>query len=306
MTNVDDRTPRRFGAWVAAVAAVLALLAGGLFWWMLGPREEPPASAASPTAVHTPASDTPTPAPSPTPIGFPADTAVYSVAELPQVDVYAVIPALPVDSAPFGAFTGELVRAAAERVPVWPDPTAEPVAALPRDHMFDGTTVPVVERQEHWVRVLLTGRSSTPSLGNPAQITGWLRVSDVEFSTTDTSVEVDLAGRTVDIVRRDGGHERIATDFGFGAQGTPTPTGRAFVMMVRTEPSFAYTRGHPLVYLSVQSPTLDGFAGAPVAVTAFHYHDARSGAISNGCLRVAPEAIQRLAQLPPGTPVVIR
>ncbi len=56
----------------------------------------------------------------------------------------------------------------------------------------------------------------------------------------------------------------------------------------------------------MQSPTLDGFGGANVAVTAFHYHDDRSGSISNGCLRVDPAAIEKLAQLPLGTPVIVR
>ena len=77
-------------------------------------------------------------------------------------------------------------------------------------------------------------------------------------------------------------------------------------MTIRIEEGLAYTRGHPIVYLSAQSPTLDGFAGASVAVTAFHYHDDRSGSISNGCLRVDPDAITALAQLPLGTPVIIR
>jgi len=41
-------------------------------------------------------------------------------------------------------------------------------------------------------------------------------------------------------------------------------------------------------------------------VTAFHYHDSHSGQISNGCLRLDAAAIDRLAQLPAGTPVFIR
>ena len=43
-----------------------------------------------------------------------------------------------------------------------------------------------------------------------------------------------------------------------------------------------------------------------MAITAFHYHDARSGSISNGCLRVGAEVTQALAALPDGTPVNIR
>ncbi len=71
-------------------------------------------------------------------------------------------------------------------------------------------------------------------------------------------------------------------------------------------PQFTYTRGNPIVYLSVQSPTLDGFDGANVAITAFHYHDWRSGQISNGCIRLDAAPIAKLAELPLGTPVYIR
>ncbi len=283
-----------------AVAAVVVIVAGVVVWRV---ASEPPAPAAAPSPPASAAPASPTPTPTPTVI---ADTTVYPLDGLPRIDVYAVIPALPVDTDPTGALSGEVVRAASAEIPVFAAPGTAPVAVLPRDHHFDGTTVPVISRDEAWAHVLLTGRAAMPSVGNPGQLTGWVRLQDVELSALPESVEVDLAARTVDIVGAGGARERIAEDFGSGTDATPTPLGRSFVMMVRTEPSFGYTRGHPLVYLSVQSPTLDGFGGAPVAVTAFHYHDARSGAISNGCLRLGPEAIDRLAQLPPGTPVVIR
>lgn len=285
-----------------AVAAVL-IAGAGIAVWAFADRAPAPVPAATAPPARTP---DPVPSATPTPTGFPANMASYPLDQLPQVDVYAVISALPVDADPYGALTGELARAVTDRIPVFADPTGEPVAALPRDHYYDGTTVPVIERQEHWVHVLLTGRAALPSAGNPGQLTGWVRAQDVELSTAEATVEVDLAARTIDIVTRDGARERVADDYAWGAEATPTPLGRSFVMMVRTEPSLGYTRGHPLVYLSAQSPTLDGFGGAPVAVTAFHYHDDRSGSISNGCLRLGPEAIDRLAQLPVGTPVVIR
>src|SRR5690606_5992422 len=114
-----------------------------------------------------------------------------------------------------------------------------------------------------------------------------------------------LTARTVDIVR-DGVAERVASDFAWGADATPTPIGRSFIMMTRAVPELGYTRGHPLVYLSVQSPTLDDFGGSDAAVTAFHYHDQRTGAISNGCIRVDESVIARLAELPLGTGVHIR
>ncbi len=285
---------------LAAVITVTALIVA----WVLQPGEAEPA-AATPAPTLTPTS-TPAPSPTatPTPTGPAADTTDYDLTGLPEVTVFAVIPELPVDDDPYGDVTGVAARATDAAETVFADPGSSHVATLPRDYVYDGTVVPVIEQYDAWVKVMLVGRQAFPSNGDPAQLTGWLRTQDVELSAQDAVVEVSLADRTVDIVRGED-RERIATDFGSGVDATPTPLGRAFVMTVRTEPSFAYTRGHPLVYLSVQSPTLDGFGGADVAITAFHYHDARSGAVSNGCLRMDADATEALAALPLGTPVVI-
>jgi hypothetical protein len=301
-------TPRprlRRPALIAGAVATAAVL-GGLVWWALASGDsgaEASAPPPTPSATATSAA-TPTPTPTPTPTGFAANTAGYDVTTLPQVNVFAVIPALAVDAEPFGAVTGESARPLGIGAPVWSDPADEPVAYLPRDFPFDGTTVPILERQEHWVQVLLVGRQSVPTQGDPSQVAGWMRDSDVEITSNPVEVRVDISERTVDIVRA-GVAERIATDFAWGDEATPTPMGRSYIMTTRVVEEYWYTRGHPIVYLSVQSPTLDGFAGADVAVTAFHYHDDRSGAISNGCIRLGPEPIAALAELPEGTPVII-
>ncbi len=299
--DVTDEEPssRRLAAraWVLiSTIAVLAIAIAVVVW----PRPD-----AAPQAARSDAGiQMSKPTPTPTPTGFPANTGAYDAAALPQADVFAILPPLPVDADPEAPFTGFTARAAADLVPIWADPLADPVAALPREYRYGGTTVPVIEQQEHWVRVLLTGRQSFPSAGNPAQLTGWLRISDVELAATDTTVEVSLSARTIDIVRA-GVPERIATDFASGTEQTPTPLGRSFIHLTEVT-SFDYTRGNPVVYLSVQSPTLDGFGGQDVAITAFHYHDDRSGAISNGCIRLDEAAIAKLAALPQGTGVVIR
>ncbi|KAA9111668.1 L,D-transpeptidase [Microbacterium rhizomatis] len=287
--------------WItAALVAVIGV--GAVTVWMLRPGES---AASAPVISPTPtATATPTPTPSPTATGYPANESAYDLGTLPQVNVFAVIPALPVDTDPYGAFTGEDATARAAGAPVFADPLGQPVAYLPADYTYGGTTVPIIERQANWVHVLLAGRQAVPSQGDPAQITGWLRAQDVVVAPLDASVEVNISARTIDIVRA-GIPQRIATDFGWGADATPTPHGRAFIMTTRVEQSFLYTRGYPLVYLSTQSPTMDGFAGADVAVTAFHYHDERSGNVSNGCLRVDPDTITQLAALPLGTPVTI-
>ncbi|GAA5204644.1 hypothetical protein GCM10025773_39620 [Microbacterium jejuense] len=297
------------GRWVWPVVALAAVLVvAGIGITLTAGRQGPAASTHSPTAVPTPTPThvrTPTPTPTPTADGLPANTGTYDVTTLPQVNVFAVIPALPVDDDPFTVPTAESAVARGVGAPVWADPTGEPVAYVPHEYPYGGTVLPVIEKQAHWVKVLLTGRQAVPSAGNASQLTGWLRTADVDLAPRSFSVEVSIAGRTIDIVHADGSHERIATDFAWGTERTPTPVGRTFVMTTRTVPEYAYTRGYPIVYWAVQSPTLDGFDGADVAPAAFHYHDNRSGPLSNGCIRVDPDAITQLATLPPGTPVMI-
>lgn len=295
---------RRWVVWlVGALAAMLVVAGIGIT--VMTRQPEPAASAPTPSAVPTETS-APTPTPTPTPDGFPANTAGYDITTLPQVNVFAVIPALPVDDDPFTQPSGETAVARGIGAPVWADPTEEPVAYVPHDYPYGGTVLPVVEKQAHWVKVLLTGRQTIPSQGDPGQLAGWLRTADVDLAASSgRTVEVSLANRTIDIVHADGSHERVATDFAWGTERTPTPVGRTFIMLTRAVPEFAYTRGHPIVYWAVQSPTLDGFDGADVAPTAFHYHDTRSGPVSNGCIRVDPDAITQLAALPPGTPVIV-
>lgn len=291
---------------VAGIVAAAAIATAAVVWWASTQSpEEPSVALVQPTSASPAPSRAPEPAPTATPTGPAANTQAYDTASLPGVDVFGIHPALPVDDDPLGELSEWRVRSIGPSAPVFADPSGSPVAALPRDYEYGGTTVPVIERQEHWVKVLLVGREAIPSVGNPAQLSGWMRVADVEFTTGDTVVEVSLSARTVDIVRA-GVVERIASDFGSGLEASPTPVGRAFIMTTRIEPSFGYTRGNPISYLSVQSSTLDGFAGADVAITAFHYHDERSGAISNGCIRVPAEATQALAALPDGTPVYVR
>ncbi|MDZ8202681.1 murein L,D-transpeptidase [Microbacterium sp. SSW1-59] len=295
---------RRNAGWMALAVAAVLVVTALIVAWIAQPGESRQ-TAATPAPVQT-ATVEPvrTPTATPTPTGPAADTTVYDLSGLPEVTVFAVIPELPVDDDPLGDVVGVAARSVEERAPVFAEPGGEPVAALPRDYVYDGTVVPVIEQYDAWVRVMLVGRQAYPSSGDPAQLTGWMRTQDVELTAQDAVVEVSLGDRTVDIVRGDR-RESVATDFGYGVEATPTPVGRSFVMTVRTEPSFAYTRGNPLIYLSVQSPTLDGFGGADVAITAFHYHDARSGAVSNGCLRIDAAGAEALAALPLGTPVVI-
>ena len=308
----DAARPTRRGRRMAWIAGVCAATIVAAYLAIVLPQPQPMASGAALGPVVPPtATATATHSPAPTPTAtagrkpFPANKKTYDLKALPQVNVFALLPALPLDDDAFGAFEGEAARALGNGAPVFADPKGQPVGYLAREYQHGGTTVPIVEKQKNWVKVLLAGRQAVPSQGSSAQVAGWLRRRDIQIAPTAAEVEVSISARTIDIVRA-GVPQRVATDFGWGRAQTPTPLGRTFIMTSAVVPGYEYTRGHPIVYFGVQSPTMDGFGGADIAVTAFHYHDHRSGAISNGCIRVDPAAITRLAELPLGTPVVIR
>lgn len=283
------------------VAAVVAVAVIPISILLVGGHEEPPASKPTPTEPDVPA-------PTSTPRGPAENDEWYGGGSYQTVDVFLVDEALPVDDAPHERGIGlSATPASADGAPVFADPEEEPVAWLPQEQRYGGTVVPVVEEHEHWVKVLLVGRQARAGDGDPGQLSGWLRKADIELAEQDNSVEVDLEAHTIDIVTGtgdDASRETVSTDFAWGTEATPTPMGRSFVMLTEVT-SFDYTRGHPIVYLSVQSPTLATFGGDDVAITAFHYHDLHSGDISNGCLRVDADAIEKLADLPEGTPVYI-
>lgn len=282
---------------MAGSVALALLVAGAVAFW---PKAEGRAPMPSPSASSTPSA-----APVAVPPQYPADAATYDLAALPPAQVYSVVPALMVDEEPGGDVLALSATAAGPSIPVFAEPGTPPVAQLPAQQVHDGTTVPVIEQHEHWVRVLLPARAGLPSAGVVGQTTGWLRTADVTLTENPFVVSVSLSAGTVSVTNA-GVSVYETAGFGYGVPATPTPLGRTFMMTTFVNPAAGYTRGEPIMALALQSPTLDGFDGASVAVTAFHYHDVRSGAVSNGCIRVDAATAQQLAALPLGTPVLIR
>ena len=293
---------RRRWSLVAGGAVALLAIAGGVTAFTLSQGTGTP-TANAPVAPEPKATPAPPPTRTPTPSPAPSATPepVYDLAGLPIQDAFAIQPQLPLDDEPGGGFTGLVAAPKADAIPVFASAdAAQPIAMLPRTNSYGDTAVPVVRFGDGLrAQVLLPGRQAAPS---PGQIAGWVRLADVQLTQAAATVEVNLRDRTLDIVHADGSHERVASDFGWGAPETPTPLGRTFIMT--TIPDAApYVRGHLVVYTGQQSQTIAGFDGASVAVVAFHYYDDRSGPISNGCIRLDAAAIDRMAQLPAGTPV---
>lgn len=165
----------------------------------------------------------------------------------------------------------------------------------------------VVERQGDWVEVQVPVR--------PNGTTGWVRLADVELTTTTRSVVVSLTERTLRVL--DDGVVLMDVPAAIGRGATPTPTGTFTVtdLVPSTDPAGPY--GPVALALDGHSEALDAFpsdnaGNAPDAVApvlAVHGTNRPSSvgqAASNGCPRLLNDQIVELARLAPaGTPVHI-
>jgi hypothetical protein len=229
----------------------------------------------------------------------PAQTVHLSAtqtSQLPLATTYGTTPAAPQDPAPFAAETGTVVHPTTTRV-IYARPGGPAVAELPVTELGSPTWVPVVQSQPGWDRILLPTR--------PDRSTGWIYLGGggLQSAYTPYQVDVDLAAYRVTIL--DAGRSLGSWTVAEGAPGTPTPTGRTFVLasLVPTQPTYS-----PLILpLGTHSDTLTTYGGGPGTVGLHGWPDASvfGHAVSHGCVRVPPAALRALSQVPLGSPVII-
>jgi lipoprotein-anchoring transpeptidase ErfK/SrfK len=218
------------------------------------------------------------------------------IARLPPATTYGTTPAAPPDPAPFAPETGTVLHPEATRV-VYFRPGGPPVAALPATQLGSPTWVPVVQSQPGWDRVLLPAR--------PNRSTGWIYLGGggLRIAYSPYQVQINLAIRRLTIL--DDGHSLGSWTVADGAAGTPTPTGRTFMLasLAPRQPTYS-----PLILpLGAHSDTLTTYGGGPgtVALHGWPDPDVFGHAVSHGCVRVPLAALRALARIPLGTPVTI-
>jgi lipoprotein-anchoring transpeptidase ErfK/SrfK len=150
-----------------------------------------------------------------------------------------------------------------------------------------------------WLNVLLPVR--------PNGTTGWIRAGDVATSSTDLSIYVFLDEKVLELRR--GEEVLISTAVVIGTDTTPTPTGLYYVTdpLEFVNPGGVY--GAYALGLSGFSDVLTSFNGAPPQIAIHGTNDPAllGTAASNGCVRVANDAIVQIASLVGlGTPVFIQ
>ncbi len=300
--GLTSRGHRTLAITGAALLLVVVSLIVAADWPRAGQSADEGDVAAEPQATPAPVLLS-FPTPAPVPKLWPPLPPVVDLATLPTQNAFALQPGISIDDDPGGGFTGLIAAPKLGAIPVFASADSlQPIGALPMSNSYGATALPVVRfGDRRRAQVLLPGRQAAPSSG---QLTGWVRILDVTLSPAVALVEVNLGARVIDIVYPDGSRERVSDDFAWGAPDTPTPLGRTFIMTTGPDDA-AFVRGHLVVFTGQQSQTIAGFDGASLAIIAFHYYDERGGAISNGCIRLDAGQIDRMAQLPAGTPVKI-
>jgi lipoprotein-anchoring transpeptidase ErfK/SrfK len=164
------------------------------------------------------------------------------------------------------------------------------------------SVLPVIARRAGWVRVRLAQR--------PDGSTAWLPASDVSFGLTPYRIVINLA-RT-HLALYDHGRLVFSAPAGVGAPDDPTPAGDYFVAFDEQPPQAGVGYGPFVVVTSAHSEAISDWEGSGDAVIGIHGPlgaDAEIGSggarISHGCVRLHLPALERLADVPPGTPIDI-
>jgi hypothetical protein len=218
------------------------------------------------------------------------------MARLPVATTFGKSPAAPRDTHPFEPETGIVLHPTAVRV-VYARPGGRPVLTLPPAELGSPTWMPVVQSQPGWDRVLLPTR--------PNRSTGWIYIGRGGLQTARSSyrIQIDLAAYRLMVF--DAGRRLGSWTVAIGAAGTPTPTGRTFLLasLAPSHPTYS-----PLILpLGVHSDTVTTFGGGPGTVGVHGWPDPAvfGHGVSHGCVRVPAAALRVLSRVPLGSSVMI-
>ncbi|MEE2768488.1 MAG: L,D-transpeptidase [Actinomycetota bacterium] len=155
----------------------------------------------------------------------------------------------------------------------------------------------VLGAESGWLRVSVPVR--------PNGTVGWIHEDQVFTVTYQARIIVDLYQRSVEAW--EGGILVSEGTIASGSDETPTPAGSFFVTEIQEYSDPGSGTNTWLIGTSAYSESLDPTADGDPAVAIIGVGDPRDlgKAISQGCIQVPFRVLQRLAQLPLGTPVQI-
>jgi lipoprotein-anchoring transpeptidase ErfK/SrfK len=132
---------------------------------------------------------------------------------------------------------------------------------------------------------------------------GWVRTVDVQQARTPYLIRVHVGSHELELF--EDGSSVGSWPVAVGAAGTPTPTGRTFLLGSIVDDNQTYS---PVILpLGMHSDTLDSYGGGPGTVALHGWPDPSvfGNAVSHGCVRVPQDALEQLSQVPLGTLVLI-
>ncbi|WP_435771132.1 L,D-transpeptidase [Nocardioides sp. SYSU DS0651] len=219
--------------------------------------------------------------------------AKVDLASLPLSSTEATIEAAPQDPRPDRVPKGTVVHPK-RVVALYDEPGGTPFARI-GPKQFGDTWLPVITRNRDWVQVMLPSR--------PNGSTGWIRSSTLREAHSRFLIRVHLGQRTMEVLED---NELVGSwPVAIGAEGTPTPTGRTFVLGQIIDDKQPFS---PVILpLGSHSDTLDSYGGGPGTVAIHGWTDPSvfGKAVSHGCVRVPDEALDVVRTVPLGTPVMV-
>jgi lipoprotein-anchoring transpeptidase ErfK/SrfK len=185
-------------------------------------------------------------------------------------------------------------------VPRYASPGVLAAGSVPASWYDRPSVLPVIATSPGWVQVRLAQR--------PNGSTAWLPDGDVTLGSTPYRIVINAA--TTRLALYDNGRLVFSAPAGVGTLEDPTPAGEYFVAFDEQPPQANPGYGPFIIVTSAHSPAIADWQRSGDAVIGIHGplgDDTEIGAsgarISHGCIRLHDQALERLTEVPPGTPV---
>lgn len=232
--------------------------------------------------------------------GAPA-AARHTVARLTPAPAARQAGRLRRDAMPIGRGAASTTVATVLRTaPGYASPGGSVTGTVPASWYGRPSVLPVVATRPGWVQVRLARR--------PNGSTAWLPSSDVTLGRTPYRIVVN--NTTAQLALYDRGRLVFSAPAGVGTTDDPTPTGEFFVAFDEQPPQPDPGYGPFIIVTSAHSPAISDWENSGDAIIGIHGplgEDSEIGTagarISHGCIRLHAEALERLTEVPPGTPI---
>jgi lipoprotein-anchoring transpeptidase ErfK/SrfK len=232
----------------------------------------------------------------------PAASGASNAATVAARPTAAASPGPPSPVSPFGVPASTELATLRGTLPRYVSPDQLGRGTVPASWADRPSVLPVLSTAPGWVQVRLAQR--------PNGSTAWLPVDDVDLSSTPYVIVIDLATTHLSLYKD--GRLVFTAPAGIGTRDDPTPPGRYFVAFTESPPQPNPGYGPFIIVTSAHSPAIADWDGSGDAVIGIHGplgEDSEIGTIgariSHGCIRLHDTALEKLSNLPPGTPIDI-